>query len=206
MSYRKEFGRMARPLSNNFTGDEKQVKHGLQDTFGVTIKNADTSVSKKVALLSGHFDTDAFTYDSTKGVLVFKSNPAELNAAGLPCDAVIDDGVCLDSKVTCTPLDSSKTIRNFRKFIMTNPRELKGVTIISSNTAAFNSSLVVSSSTPFSKCGEKDIQLASFFSPNQYQNDRIEIDFTENELEFSDLCVLIANIPAGATMTFILRF
>ncbi len=206
MGYRKEFGRMVRPLSNNFNGDEKQVKHGLQDTFGVTIKNSDTSVSKKVALLSGHFDTDAFTYDSTKGVEVFKSDPAELKAAGLLCDAVIDDGVCVDSKVSCIPLDSSKTIRNFRKFIMTNPRELKGVTIISSSPTAFNSSLVVSSSTPFSKCGEKDIQLASFFSPNQYQSDRIEIDFTENELEFSDLCVLIATIPAGATMTFILRF
>lgn len=202
MSYRKEFGRMARPLSNNFTGN--QVKHGLQDTFGVTVDNK-ANASRKVALLSGHFDTELIQLNG--GVLdVYNSNPAELVAAGLPCDAVIDDGVIVDPNIICTPLDASKTIRNFRKFIMTNPRELKGVTIISSSPTAFSTSLVVSSSTPFSKCGEKDIQLASFFSPNQYQNDRIEIDFTENELEFSDLCVLIANIPANTTMTFILRF
>lgn len=187
------------------------VSTGLSDQFTITVQNT-LAAAKNVALLCGHFDTSAYVTtiagqavgELTAATNKTLSNPAPLVAAGYPVDACADDGDY--NGIVFSGVDAAKTIRSFRDFMHLNPRPLKGLQVVGPNAAAFNTVLKVSASSPFQRAAEKDIHLVDFFSAYQYQNDRVMIDFSANELEVSDITLLIASIPANTTMSFVLKF
>jgi hypothetical protein len=194
------------------------VATGLSDQFTIKVSNKDTS-PVAVALLTGHYDTamydtildtsdpnyDPNNPDSFKFITV-KSlcNPQPLKDAGYTVDACADDGSY--GLINFSSTDKSKTIRSFHDYMHLNPRPLKGLQVIAPNAAAFDTTMMVTASNPFQKPAEKEIHLIDFFSAYQYQNDRIMIDFSANELEISDITMLIVNIPASTDMSFVMKF
>ena len=195
--------------------DAIDVRVGLDKTFGFSVQNPSTTNSITVALLPGHYDTSSYTIEeATDGGNVIKSlsNPNTLVAAGYPCDCVIDDGNFtlptakggLD--VVMQPNDSRNTIRSFRDFLFTNPLSLRGLSLVTSDEQAFDGSLLVTNSSPFDRGAERTIQLNDFLSAFQYRGDRARIDFSQAQLELSDITMLFVTIPAAATITFFLRF
>ncbi len=186
------------------------VATGLSDQFTINVKNNNEAV-KAVALLVGHYDTSAYitTITTESGVSTATTvktlcAPDSLVAAGYPVDACADDGTY--DNIIFSGNDTSKTIRSFRDYMHLNPRPLKGLQIVGPNAAAFNPTMKVTASSPFQRAAEKDINLIDFFSAYQYQDDRVMIDFSANELEISDITMLIVNIPANTQMSFILKF
>lgn len=196
--------------SQLFNGEGRDVAAGLGHEFRLLVKNTNASNTiRRVALLPGHYDTT--TVKETKssgtitGVSLIKADPAVLNAAGYSAYSVADDGVFGD--VDCTALDPTNSIRSFLDYLRTNPMALKGIQINASSKSALNSSaLVVTSSSPFQRNATKTINLSSYFSAFQNQDDMIQVDLTGNELELSDITMLFVDVPAGASLNIVLKF
>jgi hypothetical protein len=187
------------------------VATGLSDQFTINVQNNNQSV-KAVALLVGHYDTSKYitTVEIEQGedpvaqTVKTLCAPDALVAAGYPVDACADDGTY--NNIVFSGNDASKTIRSFRDYMHLNPRPLKGLQIVAPNANAFNTTMKVTASSPFQRAAEKDINIIDFFSAYQYQDDRVMIDFSANELEVSDITMLIVNIPAQTKMSFIMKF
>lgn len=187
------------------------VATGLSDQFTIRVVNSSANV-KAVALLCGHYDTTGYVTTGTAetggaiNATTVKTlcNPESLVAAGYTVDACADDGEY--GGVTFASVDTSKTIRSFREYMRLNPRPLKGLQVVGTDSTAFDTTMKVTASSPFQRAAEKDIHLIDFFSAYQYQDDRVMIDFSANELEISDITMLIVNIPANTTMSFSLKF
>lgn len=187
------------------------VATGLSDQFTINVNNTNNAV-KAVALLVGHYDTSKYitTVEIEQGedpvatTVKTLCAPEALIAAGYPVAACADDGTY--DGITFSGVDTAKTIRSFRDYMHLNPRPLKGLQIVAPNANAFNTTMKVTASSPFQRAAEKDINIIDFFSAYQYQDDRVMIDFTANELEISDITMLIVNIPAQTKMSFILKF
>ena len=197
------------------TSDAVNVRAGLGKTFGFSIKNPSTTHAITVSLMPGHYDTSEFKVESaTVGGNVKKSysNPQSLIDAGYPCDAVIDDGLrplrsgLGTGNIEMIAADPKNTINSFLAYIRTNPMPLKGMRIMASDQEAFDGSITVASSSPFDRGSERTIQLNDFVSAFQFQNDRISIDLSSDQLELSDITMLFAVIPANSTMKFFLKF
>lgn len=212
---RQQFGRRLRHIDGDtdtiVVKEGYPVRSGLSDQFSLKVSNLNQD-PVRIALLSGHYDTSSYILKGDK-IEKTLSNPSELRKAGYNVDACIDDNEYVltegDSKggyVKFTASDPSKTIRSFQKYIKTNPRSLKGLQIVANDQSAFDTTMTVSSTSPFSKNAEKDIFLNDFFSAFQYQNDRILVDFSADQLELSDISLLIVTIPGSAEMKFNLRF
>lgn len=219
--YKKNFMKRAnRNLSNRADGMETvilenadpNVDQGLGKVFGFTVANG-TQSNTNIALVPANFDTERFTI-SNGAVVKTYDNIDALNKAGFMVGAVLSDGHAdytsdLTKTVvdmTCTSTDPSRTIKQLLDYIKFNPQRLKHVDIISSDKNMFNGNLSVTFCNPFYKNRVQEVQMTTFFSRFQYSEDRIGIDFADNSLEFSDLLLLTATIPAEATVQFILKF
>lgn len=194
--------------------DSRGIADGLDDQFTIRVDNT-CEQSKNVALLSGHYDTDVFVTETdgageSASTVKHCWDPSELQRAGYPVVAVADDGTFPfgNKAIQFSTPNSNQSIRSFHNYMRMNPRPLKGLTIIANRGAAdaWQTDLTVTASSPFNVPQQKTIHLSDFFSAYQYQDDRISIDFTENELEISDITMLFANIPAGCSLSFIMKF
>lgn len=192
--------------------DSRGIADGLTDQFTITVNNTGGTAAN-VALLSGHYDTETFHAEEDGGDIVVEKHcwdASQLVRAGYPVTAVADDGTFTGGGKTLvfsTP-NSTQTIRSFHNYMRMNPRPLKGLQIIanSGGAACWQCDLTVTASSPFNVPQQKTIHLSDFFSAYQYQDDRVNIDFTENELEISDITMLFAIIPNGCSMSFIMKF
>lgn len=198
-------------VTEEIVTDYTPVAMGMRDTFGIEIDNtAVGSTAVRVALLKGYYDTLAVELDGEgPACKISYSSPLPLTKAGFAVDCCADDDSYTPEEGTAivmSPIDPASRIRDFMQYMRTNPRYLKGLRVISNNQNAFDGKIVVSNASPFNKGAEKSIQLTDFFSSFQQQNDRIAVDFTANELGIDDITVLIAVIPAGAKMKFLMSF
>ena len=213
-----------------FNGEGKDIKAGLGLEYGLTIKNTSNEVIP-VALLPGHYrdviarslevtpetvtvaDKTTADADVLTGITIGSTAAATaselMSLAGLTCSCVADEFASGDTNgaITVTPHDPSSPVFSFLEYLRTNPMSLRGLQVNASSKAALNAlSLVVSSSNPFMRNASKKINISSYFSAHQYQDDMVQIDLNGNELELSDITVLIANIPANSTVNFLLKF
>ena len=219
--YKENFMKRAnRNLSNRADGMETvilenadpNVDQGLGKVFGFTVANG-TQSNTNIALVPANFDTERFAINDGAVVKTYDNIDA-LNKAGFMVGAVLADGHAdytsdLTKTVvdmTCTSTDPTRTIKQLLDYIKFNPQRLKHVDIISSDKNMFNGNLSVTFCNPFYKNRVQEVQMTTFFSRFQYSEDRIGIDFADNSLEFSDLLLLTATIPAEATVQFILKF
>lgn len=219
--YKKNLMKRAnRNLSNRADGAETivlenadpNVDQGLGKVFGFTVVNGVAS-NVNMALVPANFDTERFVIDDGALIKTY-DNIDNLNKAGYMVGAVLADGHAYYTSaltktvvdMTCTPTDPSRTIKQLLDYIKFNPQRLQHIDIISSDKNMFNGNLSVTFCNPFYKNRVQEVQMTTFYSRFQYAEDRIGIDFEDNSLEFSDLLLFIATIPASATVQFIMKF
>lgn len=220
-SYQKNIMEKAsRNLSNQADGANEtiilenadpNIDAGVDKFFTFTVTN-EQDFPVATALVPANYDTERFTIVNGEVVKTY-DNIAALRAAGHMVGAVLADGeakyVAADGTsvaMTCESNDPMRTIKYFLDYIKFNPQRLKHMDIISSNINQWTGSMSISFCNPFYDNKVQRVNLNTFFSRFQYQNDRIGIDFTGNALEFSDLLLLIFSIPAGTTAQFVLTF
>lgn len=192
---------------------DPNVDAGIDKFFTFTVTNNDQSKNASVALVPANFDTERLVISESSIVKTYDNIDA-LNQAGFMVDGVLADGTAnYTSRVTgktvnltCSANDPTKTIKQFLDYIKFNPQGLKHLDVISSVANNWTSNISVTFCNPFFDNKVQRINMNTFFSRFQYQNDRIGIDFKDNPLEFSDLLLLTYVIPAGATMQFVLTF
>ena len=192
---------------------DPNVDAGIDSFYMFTVKNNSESNNASVALVPAYFDTERLVIDNGAVIKTYDNIDA-LNQAGYMVDGVLADGTAnYTSKVTgkkvnltCSANDPTKTIKQFLDYIKLNPKHLKHLDIISSQANNWTNNIAVTFCNPFFDNKVQRINMNTFFSRFQYQNDRIGIDFKDNPLEFSDLLLFTYVIPAGATMQFVLTF
>lgn len=194
-----------------------KAEAGVANHMTFTVENKSNNQNLAIALVPGGFDCKQVVNTLTKGAsgevkdIVSKlvdCDPKPLQKAGYNVGAVLHDGSYSDGNVdvVMTPGDPTRTIKQFLDYIKMNPTKLKSLEIYSANANALDSSLKLTFVNPFFKNAEQTIDLSTFFDLYQYNQNRIKIDFTGNELELSDVSLLTAVIPANTSMKFIMRF
>ena len=229
-------GRANRNLSNRADGAAKstdtvvfmnqtaQVNEGVANHFTFTVQNNNIDSNLLLALTRGGFDTreivntvttqkdDGSNAISSVDVAstIIKASPKALRNAGFMVGAVLDDGTyengAIGTNVTMTANDPTRTIQQMLDYIERNPQRMKSLEIISEDSDALDSSMKLTFVNPFFKNAEQTIDLSTFFDLYQYSQNRIKIDFSNANLELSDVCLLTSVIPAKSTVKYIMRF
>ena len=190
---------------------DPNVEAGIDNFFQFTVTN-NTASPVNTALVPANYDTERFVIDDGAVIRTF-DNIEDLRTAGHMVGAVVADGTAnyrtsdnVTVNMTCQANDPTKPIKDFLRYIKLNPQYLKHMDIISSNINAWSGSLAVTFCNPFFDNKVQRVNLTTFFSRFQYQNDRIGIDFDPNKLEFSDRLLLTTTVPASSSMQFIYIF
>lgn len=190
---------------------DPDVQAGLDNFFQFTVTN-NTASPVNTALVPANYDTERYVIDDGAVVKTY-DNIEDLRAAGHMVGAVVadgeadyttSDGVKVD--MACQANDPTKPIKDFLRYIKFNPVYLKHMDIISSNINSWSGSMAITFCNPFFDNKVQRVNLTTFFSRFQYQNDRIGINFDPNKLEFSDRLLLTTTIPANSSMQFIYTF
>jgi len=201
-------------LSNNFNG-EKIMSNSISDLtsaiankFGVTITST-APTAKLVAVLPSYFKTmgismDGVLPDGITGATPHYHNRQALLDAGIMVDAVIDDATwALDGggNITIYGTDPSKKIRDFLEYIKYYTRSLSKVLIHSPNIATYRGSLRLQQPNPYYDSQRMPIDLNQYFRVDQYQDDKIELDFTGIDLAVTPDLLMLIPIPANSTVS-----
>lgn len=192
--------------------------------FSINISNTD-AVGKTIALTPGFFSTlratpvvaganagapnryllPDGTYVNTTlpigAIVIDYKSKADIEAAGIIVDAVLDDG-SLIGKLLAQSTESERSIRNFLRDIEKNPVMFAGIQITSDNVQLFDSVLKLRTVSPYQAPMEKIIPFGDFFRSQDPNNKKI---FVEKEFKFDNNTVAILNVPGNtnATLTFI---
>lgn len=190
---------------------DPNVDAGIDKFFGVTVTNG-KEAPVAMAIVPANFNTERYVI-SNGSVVKTWDNIDSLVQAGYNVGAVLSDGNANYTatggtvvNVNCMSNDPTRTIKQFLDYIKLNPQRLKHLDIITSNTNMWATNMEITFCNPFFKNKTSRVQLNTFFSRFQYQSDRLGIDFDKNQLEFSDLLLFVATIPASATVQFIMTF
>lgn len=129
-----------------------------------------------------------------------ENEEGEINRAG-------DDAAGLmQSDIKMRSIKPTKTIENFRRYMLTNPTPMKRLQVRSEDRKAFDTELTITTADPFNNNKEICVDLSTFFSTEQFQGDRITIDFTGDELELSDVSVVILTVQPRTKMRLLMGF
>lgn len=200
------------------------LKTALSDKFQFSIVNrCDRSV--RVALATGHIDVEGFDlvpgkhYDpedpeAYKHLHVEKHmhNTENLEREGYSVDTILDDATVKigrgegDGSIIMSSIDTSKTIRHAKASLMQNFRWIKKITIAANSTAAYQTSMSIATLSAFHKENERDIDLNDYFSVQQFQNDKIVMEFEHGELQWNDDFFWALNIPTKVTEQISIEF
>lgn len=199
------------------------LKTAISDKFQFSIVNRCNN-SVRVALATGHIDVEGFDlkpgkhFDPEKPDWVehlhvekHMHNTENLEREGYSVDTVLDDaevtiGLNSEDRIIMACIDSSKTIRHAKASLMQNFRWIKKITIAANSTAAFQTSMSIATLSPFHKENERDIDLNDYFSVQQFQNDKIVMEFEHGELQWNDDLFWAINIPTRVTEQITVEF
>ncbi|HPX58981.1 MAG TPA: hypothetical protein PLL02_00955 [Bacteroidales bacterium] len=186
--------------------DKIDARRAIGDKFGFKIENTSAEAVKVAVIPAPYLPRDGYDFTPEGNVITrhFKDK-TELTKAGLVCDAILDDGT-VATNVKVTAAKSTASVRNFINNIVTNPRGLKSMLIVSNNASAFNGEVELRKVSPFGLGKAETIELNKFYDPYQNATDRITVNFWENELELTDDLFMAITVPAGATMDITFRF
>jgi len=181
-----------------------ELKNGIQ--FGVKIKNGLSAPNTKIiALCPAFYDTLGIDTTAEGTPPVYTSTPhfhnaADMRAAGIEVDYVLDDGV-IGTSITCTA--QRFKIRQLLNFIKSNPLRCPEIIIQASATSAFEETMTIMQVTPFRKLGDNQIPLTDYFLPSQFQDKKIIVP-TPN-LQFDDQTVILLPVQAGTELIITLK-
>jgi len=198
-------------LSNNFTGESimsnsiSDLTSAIANKFGVTMTSAATT-PKLVAVLPSYYKTLGITVGASDVPQVLHyHNKQALIDAGIIVDAVIDDDTwALDGgagNFTAYSTDPSKKIRDFLEYIKFYTRSLDKILIHSANIATYRNSIRLQQPNPYYDSQRMPIDLNQYFRVDQYQDDKIELDFTGIDLQVTPDLLLLLPIPANSTVS-----
>lgn len=215
-------GTANRKLTNYLTGNNMPtVQNTIKDRFNFQVQNGNTSSAVAVALLTGNIDTEniVFTAGTSGAADTFTHNMQNLTPltnAGYTADVVLEDAAITVSGSTITmAAGSGMSIAHFRRYIQHNPRMVKRITIMATdsdgkaNPDAFDCAMKIGTVSPFQHETCRAVDLNQFFSVNQFQSGKIVIDYPNNlneGLEMSDLLYWGVEVAAGTTMKFNVEF
>lgn len=199
-------------LTNYFTGNmDKQLRTALGDKFQFKITNQLQSSAIRVAIATGNVNTLGVDTVSNKAVL-HHHDVAGLVREGHPVDTILDDStvsVTVNGEtgtVAMSTLDSSRSISHTRNHLRLNPRWIKKITISASSTNVYQSSMVIATLSPFKQTPEEVIDLNQYYRVDQYQNDKIEMEFAREQLQWNDDLFMAINLPGGSWAQMTIEF
>jgi hypothetical protein len=210
-------------LTNNFTGGKNMgASNATQNKFKANINNTSSTHACTVALLPGHYDTIGVISTVTQATTepyavsaitnkIHYHDTSELTCAGVVCNTVLDDVDATEVSyqggyIIMTPFDSAYTINSFRRYVMHNPMILKSMTLHSASTSAYEGNLKIQKTNPFNRPAEIPIELDKFFDTKQFQDGKIDIDFSEDNLEIADDVLMLLVVPASVSVGVTFRF
>ena len=184
-----------------------RVAKALGERFTFKLKN-DTGALKVVAIIAAFFDTLKITAatDGTSHVTTVTkkwTDPTEIVAAGYACDVVLDDGTLMTS-LTATAANSKMNIRQFRNYILQQPRVIQDITIQANNVAAFDKVIEVVKISPLSGSASQYLPLSDFLSVDQQSSNKINIIGVNLETMYDTL--MLMPIDDGHELTVSFRF
>ena len=172
----------------------------MKERFSFTINNA-TAGALVFAIMAACFDTLKLVEGAPN--VIWYTNPAAIVAAGYSCDHVIDDGT-IATNVTCTASNSKMAIRHFRDYIKNFGRQIKTLSVQSSNAAAFNEVIEVVQATPLRGAASDYIALQDFKSVDQTAADKVNVRELNLPITYDTLMML--RVPATTSITISFGF
>lgn len=184
-----------------------RVSKALGERFSFTIANT-SGATVIIAILAAFFDTlsvavdvDAVTHVAT--VTKNYTSAAEIVKAGYQCDAVLDDGT-IAANVVVTAANSKMNVRQFRNYILSQPRILVDLTIQANNVDAFNNVIEVVKANPLMGSPSQYLPLTEFMSIDQKSENKININGINLSMMYDTLMLL--PIDNGRTLTLSMKF
>lgn len=194
------------------------VKEAIGKKFQFKIKNP-TMADKRIAIIPAYFNTDSVTVtkeevtkgqgtvEVVKGVTFSKASASNINAAGV---AGVVDMVLADETVGAVIMQAvgSRTIEEFLEYRKTNALALKSMSIKEATAVSgnFENDMQLCKVNPFTQQTTEVIETSKFFDRYQYSQNRVDIDFSDSELEICDDLLWIMTVPANANYVVTLRF
>ncbi|MBO7201861.1 MAG: hypothetical protein J6V54_10780 [Bacteroidales bacterium] len=208
-------------LTNYFTGkrimSESIGNNALTPRFGFSVKNKNASTSKSIAIFSGQYDfteqivTEQVKSGVEKGYFNLKSGiNTMLSAAGYPVDAVLATLPETENEdLVIMPNDNKKSIESFKRYFRTNPHFIKNIIVTIGGTNdpnAFNSVINFQNKMyPFKSMAKNEIDMSKYYDRMQYSQNKIEIPFSEGEVEISDQLWMDICVPADTTYKIVIE-
>ena len=190
-------------LTHYFNGNinnQKPKTMNLRDKFTVQIINTG-SAGKRIVLATGNVDTERITTTTSGGQTVYGHDYSDTTLIKREIDA--DADIALDD--SSTGIDNVKmlsrsngSIRTILRHLRYNPRKIARVIISSNDVSLFKGNLTLGSNVPFGKPTLKEIAIDDYFSTNQFQNDKVIMDFSATPIEWNDMLYMALDIPAAA--------
>jgi hypothetical protein len=205
--------RVNNTLTNNFMGSTTQnIGIAVQNNYRANINNLNTQAIT-VALLPGHYPTIGIDKTPASGALtdvkLHYHDTVELAKAGVSVTTILDDATVMgpsDQNIVMGAADPAFSIRSFREYVKLNPLMITSMTIHSSNPDAYGGKLRLQKTNPFNRPSEIPVELDKFFNVDQYQDGKINIDFTGSEVEIADDVLMLLVIPAQCNVGVTFRF
>lgn len=197
-------------LTNNFLGTMaiQTVGNATQNKFRANIDNQHANAAAVVAITPGHLPTIGIS-----GGAVHYHDTSELKKAGhSDVTTVLDDATVsfsdgtTEGNIVMSPASPSKTIRAWRKYMEFNPMILSSMTLHADDINTYGGDLLIQKTNPFNRPTEIPVELDKFFSTSQFQDGKIDIDFTGDELEVSDDVLIKLIVPAACKVGVTMRF
>lgn len=174
------------------------------EQFALRIANA-TGGNLQLAIIPAYFDTLSVTSAGEVGAATIAyTAKAEIVTAGFAnVDYALDDGT-IASNLTATALESQFTIRAFLRWIRYNAPVCKRITISCANTDAFEKTISVTRVSPLGNGRTKRINLTTYFTTQQYNDDKVVVD--NINLELSDETLMIMQVDDSRTVDMTFHF
>ena len=201
-------------LSNNFTGDNNMnssiadLTAAIGNKFGMTVKST-ASTNTLIGVLPSYFKTLGLDASGPALQLHYHNRQALLDA-GIRVDAIVDDGQWnfdgvaagwSDGDVTIYGTDPSKKIRDFLEYIKYYTRSIDKILIHSPNIAAYQGSLRLQQPNPYYDSQRMPLDLNQYFRVDQYQDNKIELDFSGITLDVTPDLLMLVPVPANSTVS-----
>lgn len=190
----------------------KQLRTATGDKFQFSIANGLASKSIRVAIATGNICVDEVETPEDKPSILSHHSVAALVREGHAADVVLDDATVdltiggVSGSVVMGCVDTTHSVYHTKEHLSKNSRWIKKITIAASSTTAYQTSMSVATLSPYRQTPEEVIDLNQYYRVDQYQNDKIELEFDREQLQWNDDFFWAINIPGGVTEQITVEF
>ncbi|MBQ9473276.1 MAG: hypothetical protein IJU81_02560 [Bacteroidales bacterium] len=174
----------------------------LRDKFTVIIRNSNNA-AKRVVLANGNVDTERIYSVTGQNNTVsylhdFTSADKIREEIDTQADIALDDTGSAGVGSIVMLSRSNGSIRSILAHLRHNPRKIARIVISSNDVSLFKGNLTIGSNVPFGKPTLKEIAIDDYFSTNQFQNDKVIMDFSASPIEWNDMLYMSIDVPSAS--------